>query len=135
MKNRLALYLIFFLPFFLSAQVEFEKHIFHDATTELPYRLLQPKNFDSNQKYPLLLFLHGAGERGNDNEIQLVHRVDLFLKAIQSDQYPSFMHFPQCPKHEEANPRLSLYPDVNHNSWDNAFAEPDFLEWIFSQKK
>jgi hypothetical protein len=27
------------------------------------------------------------------------------------------------------------YPGVNHNSWDNAFAEPDFLSWMFANKK
>ncbi|MBL7748170.1 MAG: phospholipase, partial [Chitinophagaceae bacterium] len=27
------------------------------------------------------------------------------------------------------------YPDVNHNSWDNAFAEPTFLSWMFSHKR
>ena len=25
------------------------------------------------------------------------------------------------------------YPNVNHNSWDNAFAEPDFLSWVFGK--
>ena len=28
--------------------------------------------------------------------------------------------------------RYKEYPGVNHNSWDNAFAEPDFLGWFFS---
>src|SRR5690606_19323608 len=31
--------------------------------------------------------------------------------------------------------RYTEYPGVNHNSWDNAFAEPDFLEWMFSQRR
>jgi len=30
------------------------------------------------------------------------------------------------------NAKLSLYPDVNHNSWDPAFAEPYLLPWLFS---
>jgi acetyl esterase/lipase len=29
----------------------------------------------------------------------------------------------------------SEYPGVNHNSWDNAFAEPDYLRWMFSNKR
>ena len=33
------------------------------------------------------------------------------------------------------NPRLTLYPKVDHNSWDNAFAEPDLLSWLFSKSK
>jgi poly(3-hydroxybutyrate) depolymerase len=39
----------------------------------LPYRLLKPLEYDPEQKYPLVLFLHGAGERGDDNEKQLFH--------------------------------------------------------------
>jgi predicted peptidase len=34
-----------------------------------------------------------------------------------------------------AGVKLTLYPDVNHNSWDPAFAEKDLLPWLFSQRK
>jgi hypothetical protein len=34
-----------------------------------------------------------------------------------------------------AEVRFTLYPGVNHNSWDSAFAEPDLLPWLFSHKK
>ena len=34
-----------------------------------------------------------------------------------------------------AEVKFSLYPGVNHNSWDNAFAEPTFLSWLFSKTK
>ena len=44
----------------------------------LPYRVIYPDNFDPLKQYPLLLFLHGAGERGSDNELQLVHGRALF---------------------------------------------------------
>ena len=37
----------------------------------LPYRVLYPLNYDSTKNYPVLFFLHGAGERGKDNEKQL----------------------------------------------------------------
>jgi hypothetical protein len=30
--------------------------------------------------------------------------------------------------------KYTEYPGVNHNSWDNAFAGPAFLEWMFAQK-
>ena len=35
----------------------------------------------------------------------------------------------------KANVRYKEFPGVNHNSWDNAFAEPDYLSWMFSKKK
>ena len=34
----------------------------------LPYRILFPDQYDKSKKYPLVLVLHGAGERGSDNE-------------------------------------------------------------------
>lgn len=32
-------------------------------------------------------------------------------------------------------PKLTLYPEANHNSWDSAFAEPQLLPWLFSNAK
>src|SRR4029077_17397905 len=33
------------------------------------------------------------------------------------------------------NPRYTEYPGVGHNSWDRAYAEPELLSWLFSQKR
>jgi predicted peptidase len=33
------------------------------------------------------------------------------------------------------NVKYTEYPGVQHNSWDNALAEPDLLPWLFSFKK
>ena len=220
----------------------------------LPYRLLLPENYNPNVKYPLILFLHGSGERGNDNALQLTHGAKLFLKASIRTDYPAVVVFPQCAAdaswsnyehstvdgksnikfsatvdkitHQEllkrlvkklkkdfnldtnrlyvgglsmggmgtfdvikANPKmfaaafaicgganpeiakrisnpswwifhgevdavvpvissqqiydalkaegadvkLTIYPGVNHDSWTNAFAEPDLLKWLFSK--
>jgi len=64
----------------------------------LPYRLLYPENYDKNKKYPLLLLLHGAGERGKDNEKQLVHGSKLFISAESRKNFPAIVIFPQCPE-------------------------------------
>lgn len=223
---------------------------------ELSYRILYPEDFNENKKYPVILFLHGAGERGDDNQKQLTHGSHLFLEAANRKKYPAIVIFPQCPtdsywsnvdveadengkrifkfgtngqptqamkgvlalvddlqqtayvdqdriylgglsmggmgtfellrrkpgvfaaafaicggdnlenvkeykdiplwvfhgeedsivpaslsidiveklKEIGAKPRFSLYPGVDHNSWDNAFAEPDLLSWIFRHK-
>jgi predicted peptidase len=63
----------------------------------LNYRILYPSDYDVDKKYPLILVLHGAGERGNDNEAQLVHGSKLFLDSVNRVEFPAFIVFPQCP--------------------------------------
>jgi predicted peptidase len=80
---------------------EYLKKEFQGESGEiLPYRILYPQNYNPDQKYPLLLFLHGAGERGNDNEKQLVHGSAMFLDPLNRRNYPAFVVFPQCPENE-----------------------------------
>ena len=233
----------------------FIKKNFQKDGHAMPYQILLPKNFNRKKSYPLLLFLHGAGERGTNNELQLVHGSKMFLEKNNQEKYPAIVVFPQCPRnsywsnvkgervddaykftfyeggeptvamkavqalltdlkntykidakrmyvgglsmggmgtfelvyrnpktfaaafaicggantataskitdtqwwvfhgeddrvvnHQHSldmvkalkdvggNVKFSSYPEVNHNSWDSAFAEPDFLSWIFSHK-
>lgn len=260
MKKNIVLCFFFFAAIsFNYAQDKslYQKYIFIKGTDTLPYRLLLPENYDATKKYPLILFLHGAGERGNDNEAQLMHGSNLFLRDSIRKKYPAIILFPQCPaksfwsnvaiknnaagKREftfqtggaptiamdllqqllfktikkykvnkkqiyvgglsmggmgtfeivnrnpklfaaafpicggadsvaapnlkkvnwwvfhgakddvvlpvyserivhalqiiKANVKFTLYPEANHNSWDNAFAEPDLIPWLFSNKK
>lgn len=235
----------------------YQKKYFVYNNDTLPYRILLPLNYDASKKYPLILFLHGSGERGNDNEAQLIHGSKLFLRDSIRQNYPAIVIFPQCrqqsywsnvhrfeDKHGEErfvyqtggqptldmdllqrllkkiikeypvekkqiyvgglsmggmgtfevvwrNPKLfaaafpicggadvasakrfkkihwwifhgakddvvmpqfsqrivtalekfnadvkfTLYPEANHNSWDNAFAEPGLMPWLFSKHK
>lgn len=76
----------------------FEAHTFDHEGKALPYRILYPKNFDLSNKYPVHLFLHGAGERGDDNEAQLAHGSKQFLE--NQSTYPAIVIFPQCPKED-----------------------------------
>ena len=76
----------------------YQKKYFILNNDTLPYRLLLPKEYNANKKYPLILFLHGAGERGNDNEKELVHGADLFLRDSIREKYPAIILFPQCPE-------------------------------------
>lgn len=66
----------------------------------LRYRILYPENFSEDEKYPLVVFLHGAGERGRDNTIQLTHGGDLFLKDEVRKEFPAIVIFPQAPKED-----------------------------------
>ncbi len=235
----------------------YQKHEFVSPKGNVPYRILFPENYDMHKKYPLVLFLHGSGERGNDNEKQLTHGARVFLTDEARSKFPCIVVFPQCATEstwgsvtvdrtktplvfdfnytrelkaplqgtidlvkkiikEEAvdkkrvyiaglsmggmgtfeavykfpklfaaampicgggdvkrydkrvvkipfwvfhgavdavvdvkysremveklktigaSVKYSEYPGVNHNSWDNAFAEPDFLSWMFSNAR
>lgn len=62
----------------------------------LNYRLLFP-DADPGRKYPLVMFLHGAGERGNDNDAQLKWGVMNFATDEMMSMYPAFVIAPQCP--------------------------------------
>lgn len=46
---------------------KFEKRSHTYENTTLPYRLFIPENYDPAQSYPMMLCLHGAGSRGDDN--------------------------------------------------------------------
>lgn len=49
---------------------------------------------------------------------------------------PSFSKRMVNALQKEKNPvKFSFYPTANHNSWDNAFAEPQLLSWLFGQRR
>ena len=99
MRTGLLLGLIFFSFWGLLAQNEtYQAATYLQKEESLPYRLLLPEDYDIKKKYPLLVFLHGAGERGDDNELQLTHGSDQFLTPAFRKQYPAIIVFPQCPK-------------------------------------
>ena len=78
----------------------YEKEIYIHENDTLNYRILKPLNYDSNKQYPVHLFLHGSGERGNNNVSQLVHGGKLFLKKENREQYNSWVIFPQASKRD-----------------------------------
>src|ERR1700744_2626691 len=57
----------------------------------LPYRILFPLDFNPSKQYPLILVLHGAGERGKNNEDQLKYGPKLFLNDSIRDKYPAIV--------------------------------------------
>jgi predicted peptidase len=253
MKKLTYFYIILFIGILplkaQDAKSAFEKHVFEQENITLPYRLLKPKNMEAGKNYPLLIFLHGAGERGDDNEVNLMYISELLLDEKNRKDFPAYVLIPQCPKDlwwinfDRQNPNFTFkdepsqpmaaviavldqlekkeaidksrmyvsglsmggfgtwdliarfpnrfaaaapvcggadvstapkiapmpiwnfhgaedavvkvdwsrnmvealkavngnikyteYPNVNHDSWLNAFAEPDFLSWLFSHK-
>jgi predicted peptidase len=75
----------------------FEAHTFswHNGA-KLPYRLLKPAEVEPGKKYPLVLVLHGWGERGTDNKKQLKDFGPAFLKADARKRFPCFVLLPQA---------------------------------------
>lgn len=81
-----------------TAQTDrFSKEQFNNGKGDtLQYRLLFP-DYDTSYRYPLVIFLHGAGERGNDNEAQLKWGVQQFATDDHMSRFPAFVIAPQCP--------------------------------------
>lgn len=68
--------------------------------SNLPFRYFVPPGYDAAQAYPLILFLHGSGERGSDNEAQLNNGANGAMQLVGDTQLalqPVFMVAPQCP--------------------------------------
>jgi predicted peptidase len=113
MKFKLiAVLVLFFFSSDLAAQKKNDKYdyaTFKDSRgTVLNYRILYPEGYNKNKKYPLILFLHGAGERGSDNESQLEHGADVF--AFGLNEHPAIVIAPQCPKEDYwASAKFSRY--------------------------
>lgn len=63
---------------------------------EMRYLLYLPKDYDKQEVWPVLLFLHGSGERGDDLELVKVHGPPKLIAAGQD--FPFIVVSPQCPK-------------------------------------
>lgn len=68
----------------------------------LPYRIHLPAGLQTQppvgEKFPLLIFMHGAGERGADNISQLRHSVPDILDFCEAHGDEAIVIAPQCPK-------------------------------------
>jgi predicted esterase len=96
---------------------KFKKLTYHDPTTgvTMGYRLFVPEGYDSSRSYPLVFFLHGAGESGSDNEIQLTANqgATVWAKPAEQARHPCFVLAPQNPK----DPRATSSQDFGRMGW------------------
>lgn len=76
----------------------FEARVHESGEKKLNYRLMLPADYDKEKTYPLVIFLHGSGERGDDNVAQLVHGMNDFSKDENRTKFPCFVMAPQCPR-------------------------------------
>jgi predicted peptidase len=78
---------------------DLQSRIFSDAATglDLPYRLFVPAGCDTQHPCGLLLLLHGAGERGTDNQAQLKNDALAWIAPQAQAGHPTIVVYPQCP--------------------------------------
>ena len=98
----------------LTVNADFGREIFYDEISgkSMPYRLHIPDNFSPDKQYPVILFLHGAGEIGSDNEIQLPHFSQSFGAAGDILKYAVIV-CPQTP----AGWNIDEYEAFDRRGW------------------
>ncbi len=69
--------------------------------TAIPYRLYMPSDYNKSKDYPVILFLHGAGERGNDNYSHMNNMVPNMFNQESSLIHDAIVICPQCPAGEQ----------------------------------
>jgi predicted peptidase len=93
---------ILLFPSCTSNKAAFQQKKFVSTQGELVYNIFYPENYHMKNSglFPLLIFLHGAGERGNDNISQLKHIAPILLEKENRKKYPAILLFPQCPEND-----------------------------------
>ena len=78
------------------AQTEHTFRADQPTDVEMPYLLHLPEGYEqSDASFPLILFLHGMGERGND--LDLLRTQGLAKRLDEVDDFPFIVISPQCP--------------------------------------
>ncbi len=91
--------------------LKFQKRHHTFGSTTLPYHVFKPDNYDSLVHYPLVLCLHGAGERGdNDEAVKKNHMATVWALDSNQMQWPCLIVVPQCP----------IYHNWTNISWTEA---------------
>src|SRR5262252_5217267 len=65
--------------------------------TVYKYQIYVPPNWNRRKKWPVVLFLHGAGERGDDGLLQTEVGIGTAIRR-HSERFPCVVVFPQCRK-------------------------------------
>ncbi len=81
----------------------------------MPYRLYVPQNYDPAKSYPLVLFLHGGGERGTNNVSQIMANDGAVIWAAPENQakHPAFVLAPQARNVPDGG--FGITRDANNN--------------------
>ena len=95
----LALFLLGFSSLMTEARTEtgFLNRTLKSGSTTYRYQVYVPANWDAKKKTPIVLFLHGAGERGDDGVVQTEVGIGGAVRR-HADRAQCVIVFPQCPK-------------------------------------
>lgn len=89
----------FLLTVACNASVELERRVFSNDDTTLPYRIYIPSEVaDGDTHCPVVVFLHGAGERGDNNEDQLKNAINTLFERNDGLMKGAIVIVPQCPE-------------------------------------
>lgn len=102
---------------------------------------------EPGKKYPIMLFFHGAGEKGTDNNLQLKNGGQVHRDAVLSGKFPGFIVYPQSVTHQDAKKMMDriifeLPIDINRiyvhglsngggDTWKFLIANPTFVAASF----
>jgi len=89
---------------------------------DIPYRLFVPADYDPSKEYPLMLWLHGWGERGTDNSSQLggpfSDAINSFLSEESLLRFPCIVVAPQLPYNSWWHYRVEVEALLNQTAVD-----------------
>jgi predicted peptidase len=102
----------------------FALNFFEHRGLKIPYRLFVPASHSPQATFPLVLYLHGAGERGNDGSDFVLKHGALEFEKRQS-QYPCYILVPNARRNSNGRPikknlaitNLPIVPRSFKNSW------------------
>jgi len=86
----------------LTTNFEARTHYSTPASDSMKYRLFKPANYDPTKKYPIVVALHGIGERGynNVNQLTLEELAQPWVRDSVQAKHPHFVMVPQCPPNQ-----------------------------------
>jgi len=79
---------------------EFQDHVLTDQDGQHRYVVFLPPGYDPGRRWPVVLSLHGAGERGSDGRRQLSVGMGAIVQ-LHPDQFPAVIVFPQVEETDE----------------------------------
>ncbi len=71
-----------------------------ESANGLKFQLLGNPRWKSTERAPLLIWLHGAGQSGDDNRAQMGGATKAFGSEESQETYPCFILAPQCPSRD-----------------------------------